>query len=50
MTIVGLAESVKTMNRPDRAARLTLFDGFILGKYKIWGLEIQTKFVIKSSI
>ena len=50
MTIVGLAESVKTMNRPDRAARLTLFDGFILGIYLRYGRGIFVQSWFKYSI
>ena len=35
MTILGLAESFKTMNRPDPTKHnLALFDGLFLGKYK----------------
>ena len=32
MTILGLAESFKTMNRPDPT--VTLFDALFLGEYK----------------
>ena len=38
MTILGLAESFKTMNRPDLS--VTLFDGLFLEKYKRWGIEV----------
>ena len=51
MTILGIAESFKTMNLPDPT--VTLFDGLFLGKYKRWRREILTricsniKFVLK---
>ena len=36
MTILGVAESFKTMNRPNPADPIvTLFDGLFLTKYKI---------------
>ena len=41
MTILGLAESFKTMNRPDPT--LTLFDGLFLGNYKRQRIEIFTQ-------
>ena len=41
MTILELAESLKTMNRPDTT--VTLFDGLFIGKYKRWGREILTQ-------
>ena len=35
MTVLGLAESFKTMNRPARSnPSVMLIDKFILGKYK----------------
>ena len=48
MTILGLAESFKTMNRPDPI--ITLFDDLYLGKYKRYGHEILTQSSFKSSI
>ena len=44
MTILGLAESFKTLNRPEPAGpTLTLFDSLFLEKYKRWRLEILTQ-------
>ena len=40
MTILGLAESFKTMNRPDPT--VTLFDGLFLGN----GLLLHSQFVL----
>ena len=45
MTIFGLAESFKTMNRPD--AIVTHFDVLFLGKYYREGREILTKVIIQ---
>ena len=52
MTILGLAESFKTMNRPDPIPfpTVTLFDGLFLGNYKIWEREILSQSSFKSSI
>ena len=46
MIILGLAESLKTMNRPDRDA----FDGLFLVKYKRYRREILTQPSLKSQI
>ena len=49
MTILGLAESFKTMNRPDTT--VTLFDGLFFGNYMRQGIEILTQLLLfKSSI
>ena len=48
MTLFGLAESSKTMNRPDPT--VTLVDGLFLGNYKRLGCEILTQSSFKSSI
>ena len=48
MTILGLAESFKTMNRPGPI--VTLFDGLFLGKYKKQGREILTQSSFKYAI
>ena len=53
MTILGLAESFKTMNQPSQTrpgSTVTLFDGLFLGKYKRWGREILTQPLFNSSI
>ena len=47
-TILELAESFKTMNRPDPT--VTLFDGSFLGKHKIKERKILTQSLLKSSI
>ena len=48
LTILGLAESFKTMDRPDPTA--TLFDGLFLGKYERYGHEMLTQSSLKSSV
>ena len=56
MTILGLAESLKTMNRSGLiwltwpGPTVTLFDGSILGKYKRLRREIFTQPSFKSAI
>ena len=53
MTILGPAESFKTMNRPDLSQSdltVTLFDGLFYGKYKRQGREILTQSSFKSLI
>ena len=46
MTILGLAESFKTMNRPDPT--VMLFGGLYLRKNKIQSHEILTQSSLKS--
>ena len=48
MTILGLAESFKTMNRP--YPTVTIFDGLFLRKYKRQRREILTQASLKSRI
>ena len=49
MTILGLAESFKTMNRQDLT--VTLFDGLFIGNYMRQGIRILTQLLLfKSSI
>ena len=53
MTIFGLAESFKTMNRPDMTrpgATVTLFDGLFLGEYESQGCKILTQFSFMAPI
>ena len=42
MTILGLAESFKTMNQPDPAIpepTVTFFDSLFIGNHKRWDLK-----------
>ena len=49
MTILGLVESYKTINRQD--PKVTLFDGLFIGNYKRQGIKILTRLLLfKSSI
>ena len=53
MTILGLAESFKAMNRTDLTRpnpTVPLIDGLFLGKYIRYGREILTLTLFKSSI